>query len=265
VTSFPDLFERRRPVIGMVHLAPLPGSPRFTSMNDVADRALSDSEILARVGFDGLLVENFGDVPFLPGPVGPETTAALAVVVEQVVRATGRPVGVNVLRNDARAALAVAAATGARFIRVNVHTGAAATDQGIIEGRAFETLRERARLGSDVAILADVLVKHAAPLGLDDPVQVARETAERGLADGLLVTGGSTGEPPDEDLMRAVRTGAPHLPVLVASGLSEKNAPRLFPLSDGAIVGTSLKEGGVETLVSGDKARRLLEALRETE
>src|SRR5207247_275251 len=127
-----------------------------------------------------MLVENFGDAPFFPGPVPPETVAAISVCAGAVVGAcAGAVVGINVLRNDARAAIAICAATGARFVRVNVHAGAAVTDQGLVEGRAFETLRERARLAPGVAILADAHVKHATPLGNESLGEAVRDLLQR--------------------------------------------------------------------------------------
>ena len=262
--GFLRLFKSRKPLIGMVHLLPLPGAPRFDGdLGRVAKRALSDARLLAEEGFDGLMVENFGDVPFHATEVGPETVAAIAVLVARIRDAVSLPVGVNVLRNDARSALGIAAATGARFIRVNVHCGAAVTDQGIVEGRAAETLRERARLCADVHVLADVLVKHASPLAPADPELVARETAERGLCDALLVTGDATGTTADADVLAAVRRGAGETPVLLASGLSARNAARLLPLADGAVVGTAVKRGGVtDAPVDRRRARALVAACR---
>ena len=156
------LFPLSRPVVGMVHLLPLPGAPGWGGpLGKVVARAVEEARILSEEGMDGVMVENYGDIPFHPGAVPPETVAAMAVVVRAVMEAVEVPVGVNVLRNDAHGALAVAAATGARFIRVNVHTGAMWTDQGLIQGRAHETLRLRRTLAPGVAILADVLVKHS--------------------------------------------------------------------------------------------------------
>jgi len=159
----PELLSRRRPaLIGVVHLAPLAGAPRYRgALAPVLAAALRDARALVRGGCDALILENFGDVPFHPGSVPPETVACLARALEALRAAHPRiPLGVNVLRNDARAALGLAAAFELEFLRVNVHAGAAASDQGLLEGRAFETLRERARLCPRTAIWADVHVKH---------------------------------------------------------------------------------------------------------
>ena len=150
-------------LIGMVHLAPLPGSPRWRgSMAEVIDGALADARALVEGGLDALLVENFGDAPFAPGRAEASTVAALSVVAGAIRAAwPAMPLGINVLRNDARSALAVACATGAVFVRANVHAGAVVADQGSLQSDAYATLRERRLLGADVAIFADVQTKHA--------------------------------------------------------------------------------------------------------
>ncbi|RMH18970.1 MAG: phosphorybosylanthranilate isomerase [Gemmatimonadetes bacterium] len=259
------LFEVPCPVVGMVHLRSLPGAPGWGgSMEAVIDQARADARALAEGGADGVMVENYGDVPFYPGRVPPETAAALALAVAAVRAEVGeRPVGVNVLRNDARTAVGVAAATGAAFVRVNVHSGVMVTDQGVLEGRAHETLRERARLAPGVAILADVFVKHAAPppgLALED---AARDTWHRGLADALIVSGAGTGRPTARADLERVRAAVPDAPVWIGSGLTAASAPDLVPLASGAIVGSALKrDGRAEGPVDAGRVRALVEAVR---
>jgi membrane complex biogenesis BtpA family protein len=255
-------FLPRRAVVGMVHLLPLPGSPRARSLSEVLRRAKEDARALARGGVDGLLVENFGDAPFSPGPAEPHVVAAMATAGIAVREATGLPLGINVLRNDARGALAVAMAAGASFIRVNVHVGAAETDQGRIEGRAYETLRYRRTLGSPAAIFADVFVKHAWPAGGTSLERAARESAYRGLADVLLVTGTETGGPVDPERLGRVKRAVPDRPVYVASGISPENAS-LYPEADGFIVGTALKRGGkVENPVDPRRVQSLVRTIK---
>lgn len=233
-------------LIGMVHLPPLPGSAAWTAGNlePVIAHALADARMLVDAGFAALMVENFGDAPFAAEQVGPETVAAMAVVVREVRRTTGAAVGVNCLRNDARSALGIAAATGAEFIRVNVHTGLAATDQGMITGRANETLRVRAGLCPQVRILADVHVKHAVPVNQPDIALAAEETAYRGRADGLIVSGATTGRAVDRDALARVKKAVPDKPLLVGSGATADSIRELLSVADGAIVGSSLKPGG---------------------
>ena len=227
----------------MVHMRALPGSPGFAgSIDDVVRCALADARALADGGCHGLGFENFGDRPF--GKIaGKETIAAMTRVITEVTREVRIPFGVNVLRNDPAGALAIAAATGAAFIRINVHTGAMLTDQGIIEGDAANTLRLRKSLAPDVLIFADHLVKHATPLGPVDEVQSARDLRDRGLADAIIVSGRETGAEVDEARLASVRR-AVDAPILIGSGLTAENASR-FADADGAIVGTSLKTNGV--------------------
>lgn len=259
-----DIFSAPRPAIGMVHLRPLPGAPRYgADLDGAIDAALADARALAAAGFDGVMVENFGDVPFFPREVPPETVAALAVAVAAIRAAVPVPVGVNVLRNDAHAAIAIAAATGARFIRVNVHTGAAIADQGLLEGRAHQTLRLRATLAPRVAIFADLRVKHARPLAPAPLDLLAEETVGRGLADAVIVTGPTTGRAADLGDLDLARRGALGAPVLAGSGATVETAAAIAARADGAIVGTALKRGGaVEAPVDPEAAARFVAAWR---
>ena len=238
----------------MVHLLPLPGAPLFAgSLAEVIDAALSDARAIAGGGCDALAVENFGDRPFFATRVPPETIASMTRVIAEIAAACKLQIGVNVLRNDARSALAIAAAVGARFIRVNVHTGAMVTDQGIIEGDAAETLRYRARLAPDVAIFADHLVKHATPLG----AQSAKDLRLRGLADAIIITGPETGAPADPERLAELRDET-DAPLIVGSGLDESNAAQ-YALADAAIVGTALKRGGK---VDPSRVERIVRAFK---
>ncbi len=254
----------RPALIGVVHLLPTPGSPRYGgSVEPLIERAVEDARALAKGGCSALLIENFGDLPFFAGRVPPETVAAMALAVAAVRREVGAlPVGVNVLRNDARAALALCATAGAAFLRVNVHTGVMVTDQGLIEGRAAETLRERALLAPGAAILADVHVKHGSPLGIQPIGEAARDALERGLADAVIVSGRGTGDPPARADLAAVREAIGDHSLLVGSGLDEHNAAELLSIADGAIVGTFLKrDARVDQPVELDRVRRLRRAI----
>ena len=229
-------------------------------MKSVIDRAEEEANILEQGGVDGIIVENFGDVPFRTGRLEPETIAGMTVAVERVEEVVKIPVGINMLRNDALSALGIAAVTGAKFIRVNVHYGVMAAEEGLIEGEAFQTMRHRKDLGSDVMVLADVLVKHAVPLGSVDLGLVARETAHRGLADGLIVSGPATGLETASFDVSVVRRAMPDGLVLVGSGVNESNIWRVIEHSNGAIIGTSLKEGGIITnKVDSDRVHRMKE------
>jgi membrane complex biogenesis BtpA family protein len=257
-------FERRfgrKAVFAMVHLLPLPGAPLFGgSMDKVVDRAVADAEAIAAAGAAGIFVENFGDRPFAKS-VGAVTVAAMTRCVAAIAREVDLPIGVNALRNDGMAALAIAAATGAAAIRINVLTGAMLTDQGLIEGDAAAVLRERSRLGSGVAIFADWMVKHAVPVGLVDPEQAARDLRERGLADAVVISGRATGEAADIERVEMARRVLPEAPLVIGSGLTRRNARQLAAIVDAAIVGSSVKRGGA---VQGPIDRRKLEVVVES-
>lgn len=245
----------------MVHLRPLPGAPEFAgSIDAVIEAALADARALYAGGCDGVIFENFGDRPFHKAPPK-ETIAAMTRVIAEVVRETAGVFGVNVLRNDAAGALAIAAATGAAFIRVNIHTGAMLTDQGVIEGEAAATLRIRERLAPGVAIFADHLVKHATPLAAVDETQWAKDLRERGRADAIIISGRETGAPADANRLRTVRS-AVDAPILIGSGLTAENAAA-FADADGAIAGTWLKrDGRVDAPVDRARVERLVAAFK---
>lgn len=252
--------SKRRELIGVVHLLPLPGSPGYAGdFGRVLAQAEADAAALEAGGVRALIVENFGDRPFFKDRVPAETVASMARCALAVQRAAPKArLGINVLRNDARAALGLAAALGADFIRINVHVGAMLTDQGLIEGQAAETLRERARLAPGVELWCDVHVKHAVPLGGEDLIDAARNTAERGLADALILSGRATGSPPDPRDVARVRAACPGVRLLLGSGLGTQNAAELLQHADGAIVGTALKQGGrVERPVDVERVRAL--------
>ena len=251
-------------LIGMIHLAPLPGSPRPLSMDAVVTAAVDDAAALAEAGFDALMVENYGDVPFYADEVPPITVAAMTRAVGAVVdAAAGLPVGVNVLRNDARAALAVAAATGASFIRVNVLSGSMHTDQGPITGRAAEVARMRSTHAPGLEILADVMVKHATPPPGTSLGRAAADLWERGGADGIVVSGSATGSPLAFEDLETVRSAVPDAPIYAGSGATLETVATLLERCAGIIVGTATKEDAVITNpVDPERARALVEAAR---
>ncbi len=262
-------FGNRSPLVGMVHLPPLPGAPRFDGNREaLRERARADASTLFDGGMDAVLVENFGDAPFYPEAVPTHVVAELTAVAQEISTQVDCPLGVNVLRNDARAALSVAAAAGGSFVRVNVHTGARVTDQGIVEGLAHETVRLRETIDTDVAILADVAVKHSVPAAQRDLDAVVADLVARGLADGLVVSGSATGDPADRDHLTAVLDARDavdaDVPVLVGSGVTADNVDTLLDLSDGAIVGTALKrDSEVTNPVEADRVASLVAAVRE--
>ncbi|MEM9346081.1 MAG: BtpA/SgcQ family protein [Planctomycetota bacterium] len=251
------------PVIGMVHLRALPGSPRFAGdFVAVIDAAVADTRTWQEAGAHGLMMENFGDVPFFKDDVPQETVDAMTKVASAIRTAVpDLPLGINVLRNDGMSALAIAAEVGASYIRVNVLSGASATDQGIIEGRAAEIMRHRQQLGADIKVLADVRVKHAAPLAerpLQDEVE---ELVHRAGADAVIVSGSGTGRPTDPSHAAEVKRYAGDTPVFIGSGAGANSIPELRSACDGFIVGSAAKPGGtINQPVDLELAKQIIEA-----
>jgi len=231
----------------------------------VIDRAEQEATALAAGGVDGIIVENFFDAPFAKDQVDPAVVSAMSLVVQRLMQLVALPIGINVLRNDAHSAMAIATCTQSHFIRVNVLTGVMATDQGVIEGQAHQLLRYRRELGSEVKIFADVLVKHARPLGTPNLTTAVQETIERGLADGVILSGWATGSPPSlEDLELATRA-AKGTPVLIGSGADWENIYSLMPAADGVIVSSSLKrQGQIEQPIDPIRVSRFVEATRRS-
>ncbi len=235
-----------KPVIGMLHLAPLPLSPGYGGdLERVRERLLEDAVALRDGGVDALMLENFGDTPFLPGAAHPVALTHMTALAREALAECRLPLGVNVLRNDGCGALAVAHAVGADFIRVNVLCGARLCDQGILQGIAHELLRLRRQLDAEeIAIFADVDVKHSAPLAAIAIEDEVADLIHRGGADALIVSGSGTGKPADREKLRQVKAAAGTTPVLIGSGVHESQLESLAPLADGFIVGTAFKRNG---------------------
>ena len=250
-------------LIGMVHLLPLPGAPRARGMLDVIARARADLSALRTAGFRAAMVENFGYSPFYPDRVPAETVAAMSAVVSTLhADAPDMQLGVNVLRNDGESAIAVAAACGATFVRINVLTGAMVTDQGVITARAHAVMRLRASLCPHVRVLADILVKHAEPLAqVRDLPQLVHDTVARAGADALVVSGEGTSRPVDDARLRDV-AAASTVPVYIGSGFSAQNAQAQLAVAHGAIVGSSIKTtSDPSSPIDPEKARALIAAV----
>ena len=233
-------------------------------MQPIFDLMRRDAEALTDGGVHGLMMENFGDVPFYPGRVPAYVVAQLTAIAVEIKRITPLPLGINVLRNDGLSALAVAAAAGAEYIRVNVLCGARVADQGLLQGIAHELLRERQMLGAaNVKIFADVDVKHSAALARRELIDEVDDTIERGLADALIVSGAGTGKATDPQHVATVKAAAGQVPVFIGSGATIATLPDLLPYADGFIVGTHFKRDGIAAeAVDVERVKRFMSALK---
>ena len=259
-----SLFEQPKVIIGMVHLKPMPGFPGYCgSMGEIIAGALRDARTLESGGVDGLIVENIFNRP-RQKVVGPETIAPMTLILKEVVEAVNIPVGIKVLFNDVKAELAIVNCTGAHFVRVSVYTDAMVTMAGVIEGCAYEAVTYRRLIGAEhVKILADVRIKHAAPLAYRPIEHSAFDAANSGMADGLVVTGQRTGLAASLDDVIAVKRTVPDKLLLVGSGTTFDNVAEILEHADGAIVGTHFKAHGIiENPVDEDRVRRFVERVR---
>jgi len=244
-TAIPSIFGAPRALIGVLHLPALPGTARAQlGLDAVVETVLAEARQYQAAGFQGLMIENMHDRPYLKGAVGPEVVAAMAVVGREV-RRTGLPLGVQVLAGANREALAVALACGAAFVRVEGFVFAHVADEGVIEASAGDLLRYRRAIGAEgVRVFADVKKKHSShALTADVSITETARAAEFFLADGVIVTGTTTGQPADPQEVKAVQE-AVRIATLVGSGITAPNLAA-YAAADGFIVGSWVKRDGL--------------------
>ena len=263
ILSMEEIFDISKPIIGVVHLKPLPGSPNYNfDFEDVIDFALKDAKSLEDGGVDGLIVENFWDSPYHIRVRNPLTVAAMSLIVKEISKEVNIPIGVNVLRNSAIEAAAISYVSGATFIRVNVYNETIVTDSGIIQPIAPKLLRYISAHRIRIGVFADINVKHGAPLAPRDLIDVAHDALFRGKASAIIVTGKRTGVPPDASTLKALKNKNIK-PVLIGSGLNLSNLD-LLKFADGAIIGTYFKKDGViQNQVDKKRVEKLMNKVKE--
>lgn len=243
-----DLFDKPKPIIGMLHLGALPATPRCSvPLPDVIERAVSEAGLLLRCGCQGLILENMGDTPYLNSAVGPEIVAAMTAAAAAVRQATTAPLGIQVLAAANESALAVALAARADFIRVENFCYAHVADEGLMPtAAAGPLLRYRRQIGAEaIRIVADIKKKHAGhAITADVSLRETAAAAEFMGADGVIVSGSATAMPTRPEDVRLARA-ATRLPVWVGSGVTRENLASLWPIADGFIVGSTFKHEGV--------------------
>ncbi len=253
-------------IIGMIHLAALPGTPKNTfSPSQIIDQALQEAETYQRAGIDAIGLENMHDLPYLKGQVGPEVIATACLAAYEVKRLTGLPCGLQLLAGANQAAMAVAFAANLDFIRAEGYVFAHVADEGIIEASAGELLRYRRHIGAEnVAVFSDIKKKHSAhAITADVDLVETAKAAAFFLSDGLIVTGTATGEPASLDDVKQVKE-AVDLPVMVGSGVTVDNVLDYLAIADGLIVGTYFKQGGDwREAPDYERVMRFMEKVRE--
>jgi len=259
-----QLFNNPHPIIGMVHLLPLPGAPNFQGdIGEIYARASREADILANNGVDGLIIENFGDVPYKIGEPTPEQFSLMAAITREVSHAISIPVGVNVQFNAWQAEIAIAHTCGASFVRVEVFVDTVVSAQGIVHPCSAEIRRYRKQLGaSGVYLWADIQTKYTTNLIPQSLTQSAIDAQNSG-ADALIVTGAATGQATPLDAVSEVKKAC-SLPVFVGSGTNIKNVAQTLKVADGVIIGSALKEGGkAENTVSEQAVKEFMEVVRK--
>ncbi|WP_064496728.1 BtpA/SgcQ family protein [Methanocaldococcus jannaschii] len=247
---------KKKPLIGMVHLKPLPGSYHYNdNFDDIVDFAIKEAKKLEEAGFDAVMIENFGDAPFKK-EADKITIASMAVIAKAIKEEVSLPLGINILRNDAIGAYSIAYVVKADFIRVNVLSGVAFTDQGIIEGKAYELAKLKKLLPSKIKVFADVHVKHA--YHFIDFESSLLDTVERGLADAVIISGKRTGKEVDIEKLKLAKELV-DVPVIVGSGTNYNNLRILWSYADGFIIGTWIKKDGkANNEIDIDRAKKIV-------
>jgi membrane complex biogenesis BtpA family protein len=241
-----SLFTSSRPVIGVIHVGALPGTPRNNqSVSDLVKTSNNEAKLYREEGVDGIIIENMHDVPYLRGEAGPEIVAAMTAIGKEVKVAANLPVGIQILAGANIEAMAVAHAAGLDFIRAEGYAYAHVADEGLIESSAARLMRYRKMIGAEsVQVWADVKKKHAShAITADVSLGETAETVEFMGADCVIVTGSVTGKPPSLEDVREAKTHC-GLPVVLGSGISESNIAEFYADADGFIIGTSFKEDG---------------------
>lgn len=263
--SVSALFGTAKPVIGMAHLLPLPGSPlydRRAGVDGIVEAVARDVEALQAGGVDGIMFGNEGDRPYvLKAP--PEALAAMAAVVARVSPAIKVPFGVDFLW-DPVATVALAVATGARFAR-EVFTGVYDSDMGLWQPDAAGALRRRVELDrDDLVLLFNVNAEFAAPLGDRDVPTKAKSAVFSSLADVVCVSGPMTGEAAEDSLFARVKAAVGATPVFANTGVNVGNVGAILQHGDGCVVGTHLKKDGVTwNAVDRERVARFMDQVRK--
>ena len=259
-----SLFSRSKPIIGVIHVGALPGTPRSShTVSELVTTARSEARLYRESGVDGVIIENMHDLPYLRGEVGAEIVAAMTAVALEVKHECGLPVGVQILAGANLEAMAVAHAAGLDFIRAEGYAYAHVADEGFIQSSAAKLLRFRKMIGAErVQVWTDVKKKHAAhAITADVSLGETAETVEFMGVDCVIVTGSATGKPPTVEDVNEAKSHC-GLPVFLGSGITDTNIVDFFDHADGFIIGTAFKVDGLwSNTVDPVRVSRVMTAL----
>jgi len=244
--KFKSVFKVDKPIIGMIHLLALPGTPKFnTTINEIIDAALHEAEIYLDAGIDALALENMHDIPYLKNDVGHEISSIMSIIAHKVKKMSSLPCGIQVLSSANKAALAIANNAGLDFIRAEGFVFGHIADEGYIDADAGELLRYRKAIDAEhIAVFTDIKKKHSShALTADTDIVETAKAAEFFLSDGLIVTGLSTGKEANIDEIKSIKKAC-QIPVIVGSGITIDNVAQYLPSSDALIVGSYFKKNG---------------------
>ena len=265
-----DIFKQNKPIIGMIHLRPLPGSPLYDpanmSVSKITEIAINEALKLQNAGIDGLQIENIWDYPYLRGSdIGHETTTIMAVIASKIKESVDIPIGINCHLNGGMKALAIAAAVEAKWVRVFEWVYAYVSHAGILEGIGGKLSRYRSFLkAEDIKFFCDVNVKHGSHFIISDRTiaDQARDAESEG-AEALIVTGFETGKSPTSEKVKEFSRNV-QVPVFLGSGTDIANVSALLKYADGAIVGSYFKEGNNwKRPVDGKKAEEFMKVVKK--
>jgi len=258
MSAFRSIFKAVKPIIGMIHLPPLPDYEGSPGMDAIIQSALCDLEVLEHFGVDGALVENEYDRPHRIKATGKTIDAMAAITKALVEKSKNCIIGVEILLNDAKASLDVAKAAGADFIRTDYFVDQMSRPgYGEFEIDPAGIIQHREKIGAqNILIMADIQVKYAKML-INRTMSESAKLAEQNFADAVVVSGRETGDAPVTNDLDQACQGC-NIPVIIGSGADAGNARKLLFHCDGAIVGTALKE---EKNVNAEKVHKLMRSI----
>jgi hypothetical protein len=260
------LFSNPKPVIGMIHVGALPGTPANNkSVGELVESAIYEAKTYRECGVDGIAVENMHDIPYLKGNVGAEIVAAMSLICRSVKAKSGLPVGVQILAAANIEAMAVAHAAELDFIRAEGFAFAHVADEGLIESSAAKLLRYRKMIGADrVQVWADVKKKHSShAITSDITLGAMAETVEFMRGDAVIITGNVTGDAPKRADVKEAKANC-NIPVILGSGIDVNNIADFFSIADGFIIGSHFKtDGNWQNEVDKRRVEKFMETINK--